>query len=130
MIETLTKILILVASIVAIFIFISIAINFFNIFYKQEVFEGDKDFVAEKIIEHIYKCYQDNYPRKVSKICYEFIIKSFDDIDSSYIINLIDEKKIDKNNLEIDNVPKNSNIIIRYENGKIYVKVKVKEVLN
>jgi len=115
-------IVLLIASIVGMIVMISIATNYFRTEYIPKEIVGDKELAIDDILRLVYKCYENNEGKKGSVVCYNVEIKVNEEIGSSDILEKIDNKKIDKSQVESDNLGKSGEIVIIYENQIINIK--------
>jgi len=90
-------------------------------FRKEEKVEGGKDLIIYRILQLAYDCYEKNFNLKSSVICGGFKIVSKEDILASDILSRLDTRKIDKKNIFVENLRANSKVVVRYENGNIFI---------
>ncbi len=110
-------------------IIIAISITFIGIFltsnlwffHKEEEIGGSKEFVVNEILRKVYECFERNNGARKSIICFDLMIKSNEEIFCNDIKERIDEKKINPSNIFCEDLGKEGKVIIRYENGKIFV---------
>jgi len=114
------RILLLIAGIVGMMILIGFTITHIYVRQESEI-EGNKKFVIFRILSECYKCFEKNYPSKKSVICNVMTFKSSEPILASDLINNVDVSKLDKSRFKPEDLGKNGKIIIRYENGIIFV---------
>ena len=112
-------ILSIIVGIAAMLILISVALNLFGTSYVQEKIEGDKQYVLDYIANRIYDCYEKNEGRSGSVICNQLTIDSTEEILSSDIEDYLDSSRI--SSIEVEDLGRSAEIIIRYENQVIYV---------
>ena len=114
------RILLIFAGLVGLLLLFSITLNLLPSF-KVKKLEGDKSFVIQQILRKSYDCFQKNYPRKESVICDRLTFSSREAIKSSDILESLDTSKLSKASLKAEDLGTNGEIIIRYENGIIYI---------
>ncbi len=90
-------------------------------FKKEERISGSKDLVISKILKLAYDCYQRNLNVKRSVICEKVQVLSSEDISADEIFSRLDERKINRNNFFVEDLHVGSKVIIRYENGNIFI---------
>jgi cytochrome c-type biogenesis protein CcmE len=95
----------------------------FNLWFfrKEESIKGDKDFVIYSILKIAYECYDKNLNLKGSVICGKIQISSNEDISKEEILSRLDKRRIEENKFFVESLRKNSKVIIRYENGNIFI---------
>jgi len=99
-------------------------------FKKDNKIVGSKDSVISKILQLVYSCYEKNINVKASVICERITIASNEDISAIEILSRLDKRKIEEDNVLVEDLSSNSRIIIRYENGKIFVEEEKYEVIS
>jgi len=110
----------IIVSISFAFIMYSLTSNLW-FFRKEEKIEGSKDLIIYRILQLAYDCYEKNFNLKGSVICGEFKIVSKEDILANEMLSRLDVRKIDKKNIFVENLRANSKVVIRYENGNIFI---------
>ena len=100
-------------------ILVSVALNLFGVKYSLEKIEGSKQYVLSYITNLIYECFEKNRGRRDSVICNRLVINSTEDISSSDIRSYIDTSRVSR--IEVEDLGRSAEIIIRYENQVIYV---------
>jgi len=90
-------------------------------FHREEKVSGSKDVIISEIVRKIHDCYQKNLNVKYSVICYRFSLSSNEDIYASEIISKINTNIVPVNNVFPEDLHSNSKVIIRFENGNIFV---------
>jgi len=90
-------------------------------FKKEDSIKGSKDLVIRKILQLAYDCYQKNLKVRGSIICAKIQISSTEDIFSGEILANLNRKKISEENFFVEDLHADSKIIIRYENGNIFI---------
>lgn len=113
-------IVLIIVAISLTFIMYSIASNLW-FFKKEERISGSKDFVISKILKLAYDCYQRNLNVKRSVICEKIQILPNEDISADEIFSRVDERKISRDNFFVEDLHVGSKVIIRYENGNIFI---------
>jgi hypothetical protein len=95
----------------------------FNLWFfrKEEAIKGDKGFVIYSILKIAYECYDKNLDLKGSVICGKIQINSNEDISKEEILSRLDKRRIEENKFFVENLRSNSKVIIRYENGNIFI---------
>jgi hypothetical protein len=94
-----------------------------NLFFfrKEEVIKGDKDLVIYSLLKIAYECYDSNLNVKASVICNKVQINSNEDILANEILSRLDKRRINENKFFAEDLRANSKVIIRYENGNIFI---------
>ena len=117
------KVILIIAALASMLVIISIASNLLHPFwFKPKRLEGNSEIIVPELLRYVYQCYEKNYGRRESVVCYELEFSSKDEITSSYILEKLDESKVSKNSLVVEDLGRKGLILIRYENGKVYVK--------
>ncbi len=120
--EMWNKILMIIVAIVCLIVILGVGSKLFREGIREtEDIEGHKSFVVGRILDLVYDCFNANDGKRGSVICEELTINSTETISSSDILDSIDTSKIERSNLEVDDLGKSAEIIIRYENQIIYV---------
>ena len=127
--ESIKQLLFLIAAIAGMLIVISTAslLKIESPFQKETV-EGDKNYVANSIADHIYKCMEKNARRRGAIICSRITVNSEEVIASDDVLSALKNKGFDESKVKIEESDLRGEIIIRYENENIYVKKIVKSV--
>jgi hypothetical protein len=117
------QILLIIVGIASMFILISLTYRFleFQQFPEKMKIEGEKGYVVDILAKFIYKCWERFKGKSESVICAYLTIKSNEDISSSDVLNNLNPLKIDKSLVKVDDLASFSEVVIRYENKKIYV---------
>ncbi len=119
-------IMLTIVAIALIFLLISLTSNFW-FFYKENKIKGSKDWIVSKILSEAYKCYSSNLGKKESIICSVLEINSQEDILADDITSKLDTSKISLDNFFAEDLPAKSKVIIRFENGKIFIEAEKHE---
>jgi len=90
-------------------------------FHREEKISGSKDVIISEIVRKIHDCYQKNLNVKYSVICYRFALSSNENIYASEIISKINTNIVPVTNVFSEDLHSNSKVIIRFENGNIFV---------
>ena len=127
--ESIKQLLFLIAAIAGMLIVISTAslLKIESPFQKETV-EGDKNYVANSIADHIYKCMEKNARRRDAIICSRITVNSEEVIAPDDVLSALKNKGFDESKVKIEESDLRGEIIIRYENENIYVKKIVKSV--
>jgi len=118
--DTFKTLVLIIVSISFAFIMYSLTSNLW-FFRKEEKIEGSKDLIISQILKLAYDCYEKNLNARGSIICEEFQVSSKEDISATEILSRLDKRRINENNFFVDDLHTNSKIIIRYENGNIFI---------
>lgn len=121
--EILGKVLLIIAGIASMFILISLVYTFLQLKIYPEKIEirGEKSYVINLLVRHIYDCFEMNVGKRESIICSYVTISSTKDIYSSDIINKLDPTKIEKSRVIASDLGSSGEVVIRYENQNVYV---------
>jgi hypothetical protein len=125
------QVLLIIVGIIGMFILISLTYRFseFQQFPEKEKIEGEKGYVIDILSRFIYRCWERFKGKGESVICAYLTIKSNEDINSSDVLTNLNQLRIDKSAVEADDLGSSGEVIIRYENKKIYVeKVKYERI--
>jgi hypothetical protein len=118
--DTFKTLVLIIVSISFAFIIYSLTSNLW-FFRKGEKIEGSKDLIISQILKLAYDCYEKNLNTRGSIICGEFQVSSKEDISATEIFSRLDKRRINENNFFVDDLHASSKIIIRYENGNIFI---------
>jgi hypothetical protein len=118
--DTFKTIVLIIVSISFTFIIYSLTSNLW-FFRKEEKIEGSKDLIISQILKLAYDCYEKNLNARSSIICGKFQVLSKEDISATEILSRLDKRRINENNIFVDDLHAGSKIIIRYENGNIFI---------
>lgn len=111
------------------FILISFVSNLLRFYPKEKIeIKGEKDLVLISISNYVHKCLEENRGKKGSFICFTIYFVSNEEISSTDIKNSL-EKRIDISKLNSEDLGISGEILIRYENGIIYIeKIKYERI--
>lgn len=115
-------IIFLIGSIAFIFVLIGLVTTFVDNDYRDEYkIKGEKFDVIIELREFIYQCWADKKGSYKNSVCFKIFMNSSETITEEDILKHIDESKIKKEYIEIEELEKQSYIIVKYEEEKIVV---------
>jgi len=114
------KILLIFAGLAVMLLLLSLTLNLTPSFSSTSL-EGSKQFIVQQLLKRSYECFQKNYPKKESVICYQFTFNCNEAISAVDLLNSLDTTKLSEDKLKAEDLGTNGKIIIRYENAIIYV---------
>lgn len=110
----------IIAGIAGALMLILLALKLFPPSFQEESrIEGDKGYVLSSIARLIQECFEKYEGRKESFICSEFYMSSSEEISSSDLLDYIDPTRVGR--IRVEDLGRFGDIIIRYEDGIIYV---------
>jgi len=118
--NTFTTIVLIIVAIFFALLMFSLTSNLW-FFKKEEKIEGSKDLIISQLLQLAYKCYQQNSNVKGSVICNKMQIFSNEDILADEILSKLNTEKINKDHFFAEDLHANSKVIIRCENGNIFI---------
>lgn len=89
---------------------------------KENYIQGSKSFVVSQIVQRIYECKQAGEKKRYSFVCTKLKFECNESIEKDDILSSLDERKIDKNSVIVEDLGERGEIVISHENNKIYVK--------
>ncbi|MCK4429556.1 MAG: hypothetical protein KAU95_04215 [Candidatus Aenigmarchaeota archaeon] len=120
--ESFQIIIFLIGSIAFILLLISLVTTFVDSDYRDEYeIKGDKFEVIVELREFIYDCWSDHKGSYKNAVCFKIFMNSSETITEEDILKHIDESKIKKEYIEIEEIEKQSYVIIKYDEEKIVV---------
>jgi len=99
-------------------------------FRKEDRIGGSKELIISQVLRLAYSCYEKNFNVRGSVICERMEIVLNEDILASEILSKLDRRKISEDDIFVEDLSANSKIIIRYENGKIFIEEEKYEVIS
>jgi len=120
--QTWERILFVLVGLISLLVLVSVGNRLFSHYYpKEKRISGSKGFVVDSILNYVYDCYTQNNGKRGSVVCFELSFSSNEEIVPDDFLARLDTSKVPSSQVVVDNLGSSGEIIIRYENEKIYV---------
>lgn len=115
------EVLWVIAGMIFLYITFSIAFNIFRLRESNAEIRGEKSYIIDIIVEEAKRCLDKRGSLRTSFICKNIRFYSDSDILSGDVLNSAIKKGLDTSRISVEDIGRSGEIIIRYENGKIYI---------
>jgi hypothetical protein len=123
--ETLQNFVFIVATIVAIFLLVAIVSNLLQPTIPEELeVKGSEEQVMQELRNLIYECWDKYRGSLEAHICFKIFFNFDGNITEDKLIEKIDVSRIEKENVEVENIDGPCNLLIKYGVNKVILETR------